>query len=264
MAVRFSATGQRYTGTLSAGAVTAFTVACWVKITTNRVANSAVIGISNTTADMFVMLTASDGVSMAIGDDTNIQVTGAALTVGSWYYCAATMSGTTGTVYVRADTANTWSTATGVISGTLNAATVNLGDDAFTGEWLNGCVTGVKLWSAALTAAELEQEIWQHVPSRTLNLQAWYPLTHPDTLDYNGTGHTLTGGTGVVFEDGPAVPWVASGAHPQMTLASIDTPPTTPGTPTSTRIDATDADITWAASTDDVGVSRYEIYVTQP
>ena len=38
------------------------------------------------------------------------------------------------------------------------------------------------------------------------------------------------------------------------------TPPTVPGTPAATAVNGTRIDLTWAASTDAVGVSGYRVY----
>jgi hypothetical protein len=90
-----------------------------------------------------------------------------------------------------------------------------IGTDDATGqnEWMDGDITGIKVWNAELTKAELELEANQLSPVRTTNLHAFYPLQSVSTMltDYSGNGRNLqpitpaTGGWTVL--PGPTIPY---------------------------------------------------------
>ncbi|MFI6904894.1 hypothetical protein ACIBKY_26775 [Nonomuraea sp. NPDC050394] len=69
-------------------------------------------------------------------------------------------------------------------------------------EWLNGCLSHVRIWTAALSGAELEAEYTANSPVRTSNLFAFYRFTTAGTTDDSGNGQTLSGGTGTSTEPG--------------------------------------------------------------
>jgi hypothetical protein len=206
VAVRFSADGQDFTAGLALGSLTTVTLACWGQLSVDTNTYACFVNVDNGAGDLFAVMTDGDGTSLLLGDEGALTPS-APLTVGVWYFMAGVMNGTGVTLYVRAADATTWTTVSGTLSGTVNAATLRIGEQAFGGMPLNGCVTGVKVWSAALTQQELDAEMRQHLPARTLDLAAWYPLLLPETTDYSGNARTLTGGVGAVQEDGPGVPW---------------------------------------------------------
>ncbi|MEV7011536.1 LamG-like jellyroll fold domain-containing protein [Streptosporangium sp. NPDC051022] len=210
MAVRFSASGQNYTRSLSLGSQTQWTVSCWVKITTDRNAYSTVWGLDDgSTLDYYILQTDADGTTILLLDDADNTFGSRALTVGTWYYVGVSVNGANGTMVSRAAgdtsfTVSTWTTA----AASTSLQNFRLGDAIFTDEWLNGCLAAVKVWSGAtLTQAELEAEAWTYQPRRTAGLQAWYPLTRAETTDYSGNGRTLSGGSGATTEDGPGIAW---------------------------------------------------------
>jgi hypothetical protein len=214
MAVRFNAVSEYYTATLAAGTISQFTVCCWCKLSADRNAVSAMWEISNAAAGTeAIMETMSDGTGMGLFNQSGTQLFNQPMTVGTWYWFGCAVNGVNGTCLVRALNATSftvysWSTG----SATVNAQTVWLAEAAglFPGEWMNGCLAAVKIWTgAALTQAELEAEAWTYRPRRTANLRGWYPLLRTETTDYSGGGRTLTGGTGASIEDGPGVSWGA-------------------------------------------------------
>src|SRR5881396_451153 len=150
MAVRFSATGQSYTGSLSLGSQTQMSLTLWAKISTNRATWSGPLRIGNTgDTDYVAVETQSDGTSLNVWDDAGTaHATNAPLTVGTWYFVAVTVNGTGGTFYTAA--ANAAAITSSAIS-TLSSATVvdnvKIGEGEHNTEWLNGCVTAVKIWS---------------------------------------------------------------------------------------------------------------------
>ncbi|MEU0469933.1 LamG-like jellyroll fold domain-containing protein [Amycolatopsis sp. NPDC006131] len=131
-------------------------------------------------------------------------------TAGTWHRLAMTVTGTTGTVYGAGATGPV-STGTGTVSGGGTAGAYALGGRSASdlSENWNGRIAAVKVYSAALTVAEIENEWAQYVPSRVANLYGWYPLVNAtDLADLSGNGRTLTAGSPApVTEDGPPIPW---------------------------------------------------------
>jgi hypothetical protein len=77
------------------------------------------------------------------------------------------------------------------------------------GVYLGGRVAAFKAWTAVLSLAEIQQEMWFQRPIRTANLLAWHPMlsTIDDEIDFSGNGRTMTvSGTQAVGE-GPPIAW---------------------------------------------------------
>ncbi|ARX81498.1 hypothetical protein SMD44_00896 [Streptomyces alboflavus] len=210
MAVRFDADAEDYTQALALGSQAAISASCWAKVSVDRNTFSTAVSLDNGTSDAVFLQTATDGVTMGVYEEPlgNFAGTGRAMTVGTWYWLAYSISGTSGTMYSRAlsDTTVTTSALTG-LQATHNIANLRLGESAWGTEWLNGAVCAVKIWTAALTQNELESEALLYRPQRIANLVGWYPLHRPETADYSGNGRTLSGGAGTAQEDGPGISW---------------------------------------------------------
>lgn len=211
MAVRFAADGRDYTRTLSLGAVTQFSAACWAKISVDTNGNSTIWSLDTDNSDYWILQTDFDGTGLTLWNDgtTTIPVL-QQLTVDTWYFIGVSVNGATATVNVRAANSSTFSTYTPSLGANATTVLTNLriGESVFGLEWLNGCVAGFKLWTGAiLTQAEMEQESWTYLPNRTANLRSWHPFLQAETVDWSGNGNTLSGGTGTTTEDGPAIPW---------------------------------------------------------
>lgn len=218
MAVRFSADGQDYTRTLSLGSQSVYTIACWVKISTDRNTWSCAWNLDNgSAADSIYMETLSDGTTMVVYRNDTGPPTGIAMTVGTWYYTCAVVNSTSLTVYYRAASAATLSNVTDSFSSSGNTlTTLRLGESVYGAEWLNGCVQGFRLWTGiAMTADEALRESHSQRPVHWGGLAAWYPLHTAETADYSGNGRTLSGGSGATREDGPPIPWGRGNPSPR-------------------------------------------------
>jgi hypothetical protein len=207
MSVRFDA-AESYNATLTLGSQANYTFSCWAKVSVDRNNWSAIWSFDqNMDGTAFILQTDSDGTTVKVYDDNvgNFIVTGPNVTVGTWYYFCVAVAGTSGTLYYRAATTQTLSTATW--TGAARTITrILIGDDRYT-EFLNGCVAGFKFWTAGLTAAEVAAESQQYMPQRWANLQSFHPFIKAETADYSGLGHTLSGGATTTTEDGPPIPW---------------------------------------------------------
>ena len=171
MAVRFAADGRDYHRVVNLGTVTQFSITCWMKISVDRNTFSTAWCLDNgTTSDCYLLQADSTGTALFTFSGVTPQtLNGGDLTVGDWYFVGVSVSGGDGTAIVRkldtsSFTATTW---TGVNPST-NMVNLRLGESVFTGEWLNGCLSSVKIWTGAtLTQTELEAEYPSYSPVRT-------------------------------------------------------------------------------------------------
>ena len=272
MAVRFDASTEFYSRTLSLGSTTQMSVTCWMKMVVDTGTFSTAWSLFNGTTDYcYLGSTLGGGVwrDMALFQEGSAPAVGLrTLTLGTWYYFGITVDGSSATVISRAatDTSFASDTQSGVAS--TNIVTLRLGDSPFGEEWLNGSLASVKVWTgAALTQAELEAEAFRYMPARTANLRAWYPLLKPETVDYSGNGLTLSGGSGASVDDGPPVSWgprrtaivlpastgtpislADSAAASDSLAADVDTPTTDSATAAETLTVAASADLADAAT----------------
>lgn len=211
MAVRFNASGQEYTRTASLGAISSFSVTCWLKIAVDQNDTSGIWSLDDGNSGGFdnaYLATDTDGTTLQFIESSASVFGSRALTVGTWYYAGVSVNGANGTMITRAlgDTSSTVTTwAFG--AATVTATNWRIGKPVYAARWLNGSVAAVKFWTATLTQAELENEAWSYLPRRTTNLRAWHPLLTPETVDYSGGGFTLSGGAGTAKEDGPGISW---------------------------------------------------------
>jgi Concanavalin A-like lectin/glucanases superfamily len=149
--------------------------------------------------------TTGDGTTLSWYDGAGEDL-GSGLTVGAWNHLAmveaSDSNGTTVEIYL-----NGALNITGTRSNAAAGTNMYLGTDDG-GAWLNGRLTAVKMWSAALTAAEILAESRMYVPTRQANLWAFWPLrTAAETQDFSGNGRALTVGGTLTTEDGPPIPW---------------------------------------------------------
>lgn len=198
MAVRFNASGESLSRARLSGART---LMGWFRIVTDRNDYTAFFGAG----DNRLLGTDSDGTTLLFYDGA-VEFTSTNLTVGTWYHLTLTLSSDApGGAFVAY--LNGALSMNGNTSAADSGTTMYVANDAY-GEWLNGNVAHVKLWSAVLTAAEVQQEMYTVAPVRTDNLFAWYPLDlHTDLADYSGAGNGWTGNGTLTTEDGPPVSW---------------------------------------------------------
>lgn len=209
MAVRITTSAHGYTRAIGLGTLTAWSAACWIKISvdTNAQATFWVIDTGGVFGDRFAVRCESNGTT-ARGTSDHGGHGNRELTVGTWYYFSVALhpDGGRQVTCAAGDPGFTTNTFT-VFGQSLNAANLRFGKDAANGDVLNGCVANFKLWTATLSQEELEAEAFQYLPSRTADLRIWYPFLTASGTDFSGAGHTLSGGTGATTEDGPPIRW---------------------------------------------------------
>jgi hypothetical protein len=217
MAVRFDSASDYYRATLNAGTQTTYTFCCWVKISVDRNTYVTALNLhSGASSNSATFETSSNGTTWECLFDNGNDQTVVAATVGTWHFLALTVSGTTIRTYHKPLGASITQATTATVSASaVSAAQFWLGEWPDTGQWLNGCLTGVKLWlGTALTQAELDAESAQLMPVRTANLAAAYPLQVAETTDYSGNGRTLTTTGSPATEAGPSGIPLGGGPQP--------------------------------------------------
>jgi hypothetical protein len=203
VAVRFSASGQTYSATTGLPS-SAFTFTGWAYLTTDRNAASGIFSLASTWNSNLV--TDSDGTTLRLTDTFSGSVGSFALSTGTWYKLAITQSSTTG-VFYHASAANALTSDSGSLQSISSPSTWRIGCSNSTSNWWNGRLAAVKVWTVALTASEIAQELNCYIPLRTTNLARWHPFLSAETTDYSGQGRTLSGGSGTATEDGPPIQW---------------------------------------------------------
>ena len=206
-----SASGYSRSGSLIGSGTTAYTVAFWVKVTTDRNNFSCMVGVDDAGSNYVFVGNNSDGTtfrpdSLASGGIN----TGVSMTVGTWYYCALTFATASGTAYIASlgggSLAATGPSTFTALAGTL---TTYIGTNGF-GDFLTGELAYVRVWAAVLNSTELEAERNSTTPVRTSNLTAHYKFDSASTTDDSGNGNTLT-----------AIGTPGSGTSPTLTSTTI-------------------------------------------
>lgn len=197
MSVRFDASGDRYTATNGAPGST-FTALWWGRIAVDRNAYSTMLAIDNgTTSQVLSVQTDTDGTSPYLwlaphGTNFLDESPTVAMTVGSWYRFAIVRNGTAVTYYAASAT-GTIGSASGTLTGTLTATTLRLGESPAGGEWWNGNLANLKIYSAALTQTEIVTEWGNWQAQRTTSLLRHHKWqTAAETTDYGPNGYALT------------------------------------------------------------------------
>lgn len=212
-AVRFDASGEKYSRSASGLGASAFTRCCWVKLAADRNTYSMVLGCDNAGGNYNSLGMLANGTQPGnlrnIGDGG---VTGVDFTVGTWYFLAdwhPVGANTTGGWYWQTEGQSTLNAFSSSVNGTNDLAdawSFIIGNDGFN-SWLNGSIAQVRAWAAVLTQAELLAEYHATSPVRTANLWAAYSFAAgPQTTDDSGNGRTLTAaGTPTLDSAGPTI-----------------------------------------------------------
>jgi len=202
VAIRFTeGTGEALTRTDPP--TTTLTIAYWMYLVSNlgwdihvryQGSNPPSIGLNGT------------GTQIVLQDDVDGS-TGANVSVNTWYHVA----------WVRRAAADNelFLNGVNVVDGfTMNAPSGNLavgtwipGDYSYSPGWR---VAGIKIWSAALSAAEVAQEMHVIQPRRTADLYGWWPCFPGATeriTDYSGNGRNWSTTGTLSDEDPPPVSW---------------------------------------------------------
>ncbi len=211
MAVRFQ-TNQDYRRTASLPNSDSVSMCMFGVMTTDTNALAALMGFENTGGSAWVGLeTLSDGTSLRYAN-SGLDLALATITVGTPFFCGFTKNGATVRAFFRnLDTvamtiANSASASTGMVESFMF-----VGASPNFGEPFNGRLSGVKVWDAVLTDAEMANESCSLRPARTANLHLWTPMVHAAEadcrIDFSGNARSWTATNTPTQEQGAPAAW---------------------------------------------------------
>jgi hypothetical protein len=200
MAIRFDNAGEYSGVSASLPNYDPVTICKWVMIVTDRNNYSNFFQLTNAGASTYSIVgTDSNGTTLRC-QTQNGTTTGTNLSTGTWYHIAYTRSGATHTVYLNG--------VSDISRSDNNAVTMEAFVLGGLSNWLNGRVARCKMWNAALSQAEIQQEMYTIRPVRFADLYAWWPMFPGATVrleDSSGNGNTLIEGGTLSDEDDPPI-----------------------------------------------------------
>jgi Concanavalin A-like lectin/glucanases superfamily len=210
-AIRFNQNTDRYSNTSVVTPMAgASTILAWHFISVDRNAQSNIWSFDITASTTFSILAMDvDGTTLkyfasdAVGGVTSL--TGANLTVGTWYRTAVTITANGGNAQMYWGAQGAALSQTGTLALTSKTPTKFWVASDQANEFLNGRIAFMKLYGRVLTTAEMEREWSWYKPIDYTGLVASYSFrTGPSTADLSGNGRTLTADTTTgTIEAGP-------------------------------------------------------------
>lgn len=215
MPVRFDSDGDYLQRTGNGYAPSAFTVGGWIYQVNDRAANRVLhLNTNGSTAYIGLGLNAADALwvysSTAAGGTT-----GSTLVAGRFYHVMLVKNGTSYTVYLDGVSDITW---TNTVSFT--SAGFLFGQPGYL---FDGQLSHWRVWTAALSQAEVQAERMSASAVRTANLHAAYEFSASTTADSGPNSYTLTANGSPALEG--VEPWITGGlvAASGANLAAIGT-----------------------------------------
>lgn len=208
MSLRIDSTGDSASRSTNLPDITNFTMMGWFRLAGSTSFGTLLCRGTTWATYLNVGLT---GTVLIYYDSTNSGGEGGSdLGTNTWHHITYTRSGVTRTIYFDGvQNVQVTNTAPTVASDVISIG--NNGD----AENMNGSAAAIKIWGAALTVAEIQQEMRQYLPVRTANINSFNPFNCPtvasNNIDYSGNGFNLTFGGTLTFEDGPPIAWSNQG-----------------------------------------------------
>jgi len=163
----------------------------------------------------------SGGDTMTLFDSAFLTQTGPTMTIGTWYYFAAVMNGTSWTLYHGTNPASLTTVGPNTRTALASPGSFTLGNAT---EWFSGDLANLKVYTRALTLAECQTELATASVVDSTNLIRHHTM---DTVtmvpDAGSAGTNMTAGsTAVTAVTGPystTITGVLAGAAPRATGA---------------------------------------------
>lgn len=150
----------------------------------------------------------------------------------TWYHVTvARTSSSNATLYVRSATGALLGSAnnTNESSGMSVADSMAMSYSQYGGEYIDGRICSVKIWTTALTVAQQVQELFTIRPSHAMDMYGWYPMfpgSGERARDYSGNGRNWTENGTLTDESPPPVSWGAGPMYmPSAPAAGVIVPP---------------------------------------
>jgi len=225
MAVRFDMLTDAVSVTSGLPTAASYTLTMWAYLEVNRNAYSNPLEMKSSATDglgdAMYLGTGVDGVSMGAATNSNSTAT-VTLSVGTWYRLAVVVSGTSLTMYCAPVGVDMTLAAykKNVTAAALPAshAKMWLGKDEYEG-WWNGRIAAFKMWSGALSEAQIVDEFTQFAPKVTSGLVRYHRFSTTslaaDAPSPGGTADLVAGSTAIATAADPAgIPESAGGVAP--------------------------------------------------
>ncbi|MDX2702150.1 hypothetical protein PV350_04725 [Streptomyces sp. PA03-6a] len=209
-----------YTASAPPAPATAFTATFWARLRVDLDTFSTMLRLHSSSggSTSINIATGSSGTTPVVvspGNTSGIIGTDS-LAVDTWRMLAVTVAGTgatDGKIYTKTIGGST-NVATGQVSGggTPDGLTLFGRSAGDAGEWFNGGLAYVRVWSAVLSQAEIEAEWASTTIVRTSGVWANWPLL-TNISDISGNGRNLVAGTTALStEDDPPIGNVVTGS----------------------------------------------------
>lgn len=210
MAIRLDAATDALTGNGLTGSVA--TICLWMRVAVDRNDYSNAVALRNSGTAQAWIGTDADGTTMVAFDAPFTAITGPSMTVGTWYCVGLICNGTSWTL--RYGTSPNSMTTVGPSTRTAISSPNQFGVSNSAGEWWNGDVAALRVYSRALSNAEITAELLSNSPVSSTNLIRSHAfVTSPGTTNEGGSGNNLTAGsTATATSTGPAALDVLTGA----------------------------------------------------
>lgn len=206
MAVRIDANGDFLHAT-TPGGLTNFTEMFWFYYVAVSFDSQIISYMNDQGVDsQWIELRLKDTEVLSI-DNQAASDDGSTLTAGSWYHLALVKEGSVYTLYLNGVLDATFTDASSVAA--INRRYLNNPFGA--NFWANARYAAYKHWEAALTVAEIVNELRQVQPCRTENLyrQNAFLLGTSLANECQSAGGTWVANGSLTTEDGPPIPWRA-------------------------------------------------------
>lgn len=230
------------------------TMTCWCKLSVDTNSYQTVFAIEDGAGHSTAyneLITDADGTTLVVYDTAGLQGTVLSMTVGTWYALAIKFTAGAWKSYYGTQGFTSLTTATGTKTDIVYNDLTGVGSTTFTAtESLNGMFSMYRVWSAALSDAEIKAELESSRPVRTNDMiGSWFPLGVASGTELAATlGNPLVSrGVGTpdwTFAAGPTLPVIGTGSTTQSNATSSGSGTvvgSVSGTGASTQTNATSA-----------------------
>lgn len=205
-AVRFDAAADQLTRTTGLPPIASFSILGWFRLA-SIIAFACPFSYGSNASTHYYEPFLNSAAKLEFYNGLSNVVGTRVLSTLTWYHLALTVAGTgAGQALAYLDgTLELTHAGDPTTTGAIMAIATSAGDLA---DDFPGRIAGVKVYSVALSAAEVRAEMRSPVPVRWRNLNAWYPLAHHSIArqDFSGQKNHLTVGGTLTTEAGPPFP----------------------------------------------------------